>query len=102
MAKNIDSELKSIGMYLPADGKGVFIIHEYQRAYFWTISQCDKLWEDIIYYIESQGEGRYFFGTIIVNMQNNDKSFLLIDGQQRTTTFFIAWSYDDKASRSNK
>lgn len=61
MTKNIDPELKSIGMYLSADGKGVFIIPEYQRAYSWTISQCDKLWEDIIDYIESEGEDRYFF-----------------------------------------
>ena len=51
---------------------------------------CDKLWTDITDFIESESKrDPYFFGTIIINCENNDEEFSLIDGQQRTTTFML-------------
>ncbi|WP_411046488.1 DUF262 domain-containing protein [Treponema primitia] len=58
---------------------------EYQRPYSWNITQCDKLWQDVEAFIDSDGEDPYFFGTIIVDCSEDNK-FSLIDGQQRTTT----------------
>ena len=89
MPKNIEPKLKKIGEYLKLDEPSFFSIPEYQRAYSWGISQCDKLWQDITAFIDSNGNDPYFFGTIIVNCLDNDKVLSLIDGQQRTTTFFL-------------
>lgn len=89
MAKNIEPSLVKIGDYLKLDDDTVFTIPEYQRAYSWSIDNCDKLWQDIIDYIESDNKDSYFFGTIIVNCQDNDTKYGLIDGQQRTTTFLL-------------
>lgn len=89
MAKNIEPKLKKIGDYLKLDEDSVFTIPEYQRAYSWKKENCDKLWQDINDYVESDSKDRYFFGTIIVNCQENDTKYGLIDGQQRTTTFLL-------------
>lgn len=89
MSKNIEPKLRKIGDYLKLEEDTMFIIPEYQRAYSWGIAHCDKLWQDINDYAESDSKDRYFFGTIIVNCQDDDTKFALIDGQQRTTTFLL-------------
>jgi hypothetical protein len=89
MAKNIDPKLKKIGDYLKLDESSIFSIPEYQRAYSWEVKHCDKLWQDIEAFIESGGTDPYFFGTVIINCQDNDTTLSLIDGQQRTTTFLL-------------
>lgn len=89
MAKNIEPKLKKIGDYLKLEEDAVFTIPEYQRAYSWGIENCDKLWQDIVGFVESESKDRYFFGTIIINCQDNDTKYGLIDGQQRTTTFLL-------------
>lgn len=89
MSKNIEPKLKKIGDYLKLEEDTVFTIPEYQRAYSWGIDNCDKLWQDINDFVESESKDRYFFGTIIINCQDNDTKYGLIDGQQRTTTFLL-------------
>lgn len=89
MAKKIDPELKKIGSYLDLEDTAIFSIPEYQRSYSWEIKQCDKLWQDIVDFIDSDGSDPYFLGTIIINCQDNDTKLSLIDGQQRTTTFIL-------------
>lgn len=89
MAKNIEPKLKKIGNYLKLEEDTVFMIPEYQRAYSWEIDNCDKLWQDINDYVDSGSKDGYFFGTIIINCQDNDTKYSLIDGQQRTTTFLL-------------
>ena len=88
MAKNIEPQLKLISEYLRLDKSANFVIPEYQRGYSWTITHCDKLWQDIEAYIDTEGSDPYFFGTIIVDC-SEDSKFSLIDGQQRTTTFIL-------------
>ena len=89
MAKNIEPKLKKIGDYLKLEEETVSTIPEYQRAYSWGIDNCDKLWQDINDFVGSESRDRYFFGTIIINCQDNDTKYGLIDGQQRTTTFLL-------------
>lgn len=88
MAKDIEPKLKLISEYLKLEDNQNFVIPEYQRGYSWNITQCDKLWQDIEAFIETESKDPYFFGTIIVNCSNDNK-FSLIDGQQRTTTFLL-------------
>jgi len=88
MAKNIEPTLKLISGYLKLDKSENFVIPEYQRGYSWNLEQCDKLWQDIEAFIDSNAGDPYFFGTIIVDCSETNK-FSLIDGQQRTTTFLL-------------
>ena len=48
---------------------------------FLGITQCDKLWQDIVVFIDSDGSDPYFFGTIIINCLENDRVLSLIDEQ---------------------
>ena len=89
MAKSIEPKLRKIGAYLKLEEDTKFTIPEYQRPYSWSITNCDKLWQDITDFIDSDSKDRYFFGTIIINCQNDDTVLGLIDGQQRTTTFLL-------------
>ncbi len=88
MVKNIEPNLKLISDYLKQQKEYKFMIPEYQRGYSWDITQCDKLWQDIEGFIESQANDPYFFGTIIVDC-SEENILSLIDGQQRTTTFLL-------------
>mgnify|MGYP000342680947 FL=1 len=87
--KGIDPQLKEISSYLTLTNGERLVIPEYQRAYSWSIYQCDKLWQDIENFIESGNTDPYFFGTIILDSSNDKNELHLIDGQQRTTTFNI-------------
>lgn len=89
MAKSIEPKLRKIGAYLKLEEDTKYTIPEYQRPYSWSITNCDKLWQDIKDFIDSDSKDRYFFGTIIINCQKDDTVLGLIDGQQRTTTFLL-------------
>ena len=89
MAKEIDPKLVKVGDYLNIGKNAQFIIPEYQRRYAWEISNCDKLWSDIIDFMDTDNRDPYFFGTIIMSCDMDDTQFKLIDGQQRTTTFML-------------
>ena len=67
MAKDIDPKLKLISNYLRISKSEAFVIPEYQRGYSWNYVQCDKLWQDIESFIESDKKEPYFFGTIIAD-----------------------------------
>lgn len=86
--KNIEPKLRLISEYLTLHGDERFRIPEYQRGYSWNIVQCDKLWQDIETFIDSNAEDPYFFGTVIIDC-SMDGYLNLIDGQQRTTTFLL-------------
>lgn len=88
MTKEIEPKLKPISEYLTLGKNDKFVIPEYQRGYSWTITQCDKLWQDIEAFTNSDATDPYFFGTVIVDC-SKDNQFSLIDGQQRTTTFLL-------------
>ncbi|MDE0427323.1 MAG: DUF262 domain-containing HNH endonuclease family protein [Candidatus Poribacteria bacterium] len=71
------------------DGRKIFNIPKYQRAYAWEEQQLKDFVEDI----ENQKPDRsYFFGTILFQAQPRHEGFEVIDivdGQQRITTLII-------------
>ena len=71
------------------DGRKIFNIPKYQRAYAWEEQQLKDFVEDI----ENQKPDRsYFFGTILFQAQPRHEGFEMIDivdGQQRITTLII-------------
>lgn len=71
------------------DGRTVFNIPEYQRAYAWGESQLTDFVEDI----QNQKIDRsYFLGTVLFEEKELEKNYEIIDivdGQQRITTIII-------------
>lgn len=88
MIKEIEPRLKLISDFLKVGKSNIFVIPEYQREYSWNIANCDKLWQDIEAFIESDHDDPYFFGTIILDCSEQGK-LNIIDGQQRTSTFLL-------------
>ena len=72
-----------------------FTIPIYQRKYSWTEKQCLTLWEDIKKLRETSPNAGHFIGSIVCYQLNDEdmpgviKEKIVIDGQQRLTTFFI-------------
>lgn len=64
-----------------------YIIPSYQRAYKWNIELGEILFRDLV---QPKGEG-YNFGFVTLSsiVQDDEKLFEVIDGQQRITTIYI-------------
>lgn len=88
MAKEIEPRQKLIKDYLQLGKNELFVVPEYQRSYSWTTAECDKLWQDIEAFRDSNESEPYFFGTVIADCSKPNR-LCLIDGQQRTTTFIL-------------
>lgn len=71
------------------DGRTIFNIPKYQRAYTWERSQLTDFVQDI----KNQKEDRsYFLGTVLFEekgLENNYQIIDVVDGQQRITTIII-------------
>ena len=68
-------------------GEKQFFIPVYQRAYSWEKPQWKIFLEDLEE--ATKGENHYFFGNVLLEIIERDKSFDIIDGQQRLTTIII-------------
>ena len=67
-----------------------FVIPVYQRNYDWKKEQCKQLYDDLVSMIRNDYK-THFFGTIvsIYNDSAKTREYLIIDGQQRTTTISL-------------
>lgn len=67
-----------------------FVIPVYQRNYDWKKEQCKQLYDDLVSMIKNDYK-THFFGTIvsIYNDSARNREYLIIDGQQRTTTISL-------------
>ncbi len=66
-------------------------VPEYQREYVWGTDEAVQLLDDINESIGGDGK-QYFVGTVLVAPDDSDEQtgdLDLIDGQQRTTTFYL-------------
>ena len=73
------------------DGKKQFTIPIYQRTYSWTLSQCERLLEDIKRVGTDESQLSHFIGSIVYFNPSSSPvtsvpELLVIDGQQRLTT----------------
>ncbi len=68
--------------------KNFYLVPDYQREYVWGETQVNQLLSDLLESYEADANKEYFLGSVVV-YQNEDGFFELIDGQQRTTTFFL-------------
>jgi uncharacterized protein with ParB-like and HNH nuclease domain len=81
-----------------------YIIPVYQRNYDWTEEQCQQLLSDII--DVGQSNTTHFIGSIVylhdgVYTSSDVKPLVIIDGQQRLTTFSILYLALYKYSKEN-
>lgn len=86
-----DISPKSIFEFLKSNPNSIRKVPSYQRPYSWEQSHVDKLLDDINKYCISESqESSWFLGTIFTTKTtNNDRTTLVLDGQQRLTTIQI-------------
>ena len=77
----LDPENKSFAE-LMSNGKS-YKVPAFQRDYTWEEAQLDELWQDICHIKKT--ENQHFMGYLVLQSADN-KSFQIIDGQQRITT----------------
>jgi uncharacterized protein with ParB-like and HNH nuclease domain len=65
-----------------------YVIPIYQRNYAWEKDQIEQLIEDIVSFDTTE----YFLGNLIVD-KREDRTFVVIDGQQRLTTLALIEKY---------
>lgn len=65
-----------------------YVIPAYQRLYVWQKEQIEKFFNDIISSFDENENNKYFIGNIIF-LDNNNKNYDIVDGQQRFTTLFL-------------
>ena len=70
------------------DGKTQYQVPLYHRRYVWDEPNWEALWRDII---DLEDDRNHFIGTIITKSVNSGEgdSHIIVDGQQRLTTFQI-------------
>ena len=61
--KAINASPKSVHQILD---QTAYIIPDFQRPYSWLPEKCEKLWEDVVNFFDSEEKGNYFLGTITI------------------------------------
>ena len=70
-------------------GNGLtYRIPRFQRDYSWTDTEWEDLWMDILGILQEGGEPAHYMGYLVLQSQD-EKSFDVIDGQQRLTTLTL-------------
>ena len=70
-------------------GNGLtYRIPRFQRDYSWTSEEWEDLWLDILGALKDDGDSAHYMGYLVLQSAD-DKTFDVIDGQQRLTTISI-------------
>jgi hypothetical protein len=70
-------------------GNGLtYRIPRFQRDYSWTNEEWEDLWMDLLGTLKGDGEPAHYMGYLVLQSKD-DKTFDVIDGQQRLTTISI-------------
>jgi hypothetical protein len=70
-------------------GNGLsYRIPRFQRDYSWTEDEWEDLWQDLLGTLQEGGEPAHYMGYLVLQ-SSDDKTFDVIDGQQRLTTISI-------------
>jgi hypothetical protein len=70
-------------------GNGLtYRIPRFQRDYSWTNDEWEDLWADILGTLSDGGEASHYMGYLVLQ-SSDDKTFDVIDGQQRLTTISL-------------
>ena len=83
------SELQPVGMILKTDFR--YKVPPHQRNFSWTLDEVKQLWDDLLEAIQ-EDRPEYFLGTIVVQEDLDNKTRIIIDGQQRLATLTMILS----------
>lgn len=88
-------------------GPKQFVIPIYQRTYSWQISQCNKLFNDILRISKDANSPGHFIGSVVyfqesIHTVSDVPKLLVIDGQQRLTTITLMIAALAEFVRDNK
>jgi hypothetical protein len=85
-AKNFNTQNDT---YRQLMGNGLtYRVPRFQRDYSWGEDEWEDLWQDIQGTIEEGGEPAHYMGYLVLQSEN-EKTFDVIDGQQRLTTLSL-------------
>ncbi len=92
--ESIKGEARQLGDILVTEFKAYYQIPIYQRPYQWTEENCKKLLDDLLSSYECYGESDYFCGSLVLiaigtDSATNAKTYDVVDGQQRLSTFIL-------------
>ncbi|WP_120913536.1 DUF262 domain-containing protein [Helicobacter pylori] len=79
---------------LATEFRAYYQIPGYQRPYQWTEKNCEKLLDDLLSSYECYKESDYFCGSLVLiaigtDSATNAKTYDVVDGQQRLSTFIL-------------
>ncbi|WQZ93157.1 DUF262 domain-containing protein [Helicobacter pylori] len=92
--ESIEGKVHSLEDILAAEFKAYYQIPIYQRPYQWTEKNCEKLLDDLLSSYECYKESDYFCGSLVLiaigtDSATNAKTYDVVDGQQRLSTFIL-------------
>ncbi len=92
--ESIEGKVHSLEDILAAEFKAYYQIPIYQRPYQWTEKNCEKLLDDLLSSYECYKESGYFCGSLVLiaigtDSATNAKTYDVVDGQQRLSTFIL-------------
>ncbi len=92
--ESIEGKAHSLGDILATEFKAYYQIPIYQRPYQWTEKNCEKLLDDLLSSYEYYRESDYFCGSLVLiaigtDSATNAKTYDVVDGQQRLSTFIL-------------
>ncbi|GAA9703519.1 DUF262 domain-containing protein [Helicobacter pylori] len=92
--ENIEGEAYQLKDILATEFEAYYQIPIYQRPYQWTEENCKKLLDDLLSSYECYKESDYFCGSLVLiaigtDSATNAKTYDVVDGQQRLSTFIL-------------
>ncbi|MGN8531347.1 DUF262 domain-containing protein [Helicobacter pylori] len=92
--ESIKGEACQLKGILAAEFDSYYQIPDYQRPYQWTEENCKKLLDDLLSSYEYYKESDYFCGSLVLiaigtDSATNAKTYDVVDGQQRLSTFIL-------------
>ncbi len=90
--ESIEGEAYQLKDILATELSAYYQIPTYQRPYQWTEENCEKLLDDLLSSYECYKESDYFCGSLVLIAISEDskaKTYDIVDGQQRLSTFIL-------------
>ncbi|GAA7126854.1 DUF262 domain-containing protein [Helicobacter pylori] len=92
--EGIKGEAYQLKDVLATEFEAYYQIPDYQRPYQWTEENCKKLLDDLLSSYECYKESDYFCGSLVLiaigtDSATNAKTYDVVDGQQRLSTFIL-------------
>ncbi|WP_120870757.1 DUF262 domain-containing protein [Helicobacter pylori] len=110
--ESIKGEAFQLKGILATEFDSYYQIPIYQRPYQWTEENCEKLLDDLLSSYEYYKESDYFCGSLVLiaigtDSATNAKTYDVVDGQQRLSTFILlakvlATLYDKDLDKTNR